>query len=57
LQVEQFARRLRSAAIAVIAGTVALVAGGAEVGAQDAIKIGVLAPLTGSFAENQGTPT
>ena len=27
-------------------------AGGAEVGAQDVIKIGLLAPLTGSFAEN-----
>ena len=52
MQVEKFARRLRSVAIAVVAGTVSLVAAGAEVGAQDAIKIGLLAPLTGSFAEN-----
>ena len=39
-------------AIVTIAGSVSYAITGTEVGAQDPIKIGLSAPLTGPFAEN-----
>lgn len=54
LTLEKFRRRL----LVVVIATAATAAGilfmsaGAEVGAQDAIKIGLSGPLTGPFAEN-----
>jgi branched-chain amino acid transport system substrate-binding protein len=52
LTLEKFGSRLLMGAIATIAGSVPFVIAGAEVGAQDAIKIGLSTPLTGPFAEN-----
>jgi branched-chain amino acid transport system substrate-binding protein len=49
---EKFGRRLLVSAIAAAAGSIPLLTTGVAIGAQDAIKIGLLAPLTGSFAEN-----
>jgi branched-chain amino acid transport system substrate-binding protein len=47
---EKLARRLPAIAVATVVGSVALT--GAKADAQDAIKIGLSAPLTGPFAEN-----
>jgi branched-chain amino acid transport system substrate-binding protein len=52
LTLEEFGRRLLVVAIATLAGSVSYVITGAEVDAQDAVKIGLSAPLTGPFAEN-----
>ncbi len=52
LTFEKFGRRLPVVAIVTIAGGVFWAITGAAVGAQDAIKIGLSAPLTGPFAEN-----
>jgi branched-chain amino acid transport system substrate-binding protein len=47
-----FARRLLAVAIAAGVGSAAIAFAGAKARAQDAIKIGLSAPLTGPFAEN-----
>jgi branched-chain amino acid transport system substrate-binding protein len=52
LTLGKFERRFLVLAIVTIAGSVSYAITGAEVGAQDAIKIGLSAPLTGPFAEN-----
>jgi branched-chain amino acid transport system substrate-binding protein len=52
LTLEKFGRRLLVGAIATVAGSVPFVIAGTKVGAQDVIKIGLSAPLTGPFAEN-----
>jgi branched-chain amino acid transport system substrate-binding protein len=49
---EKLGGRLLVVAIVTIAGSVSYAITGTEVGAQDAIKIGLSAPLTGPFAEN-----
>jgi branched-chain amino acid transport system substrate-binding protein len=49
---KKLVRRLVSVAIAIVVGSVSLPLAGARAGAQDAIKIGLSAPLTGPFAEN-----
>ena len=52
LTLEKLIRRLVSVAIASVVGSVSLALAGAQAGAEDAIKIGLSAPLTGPFAEN-----
>ena len=52
LTLEKFGRRLLVGAIATVAGSVPFVIAGTKIGAQDVIKIGLSAPLTGPFAEN-----
>jgi branched-chain amino acid transport system substrate-binding protein len=47
-----FARRLPAFAIAAALGSMSVAFPGAKAGAEDAIKIGLSAPLTGPFAEN-----
>jgi branched-chain amino acid transport system substrate-binding protein len=49
---ETFARHLPAFAIAAVLGSVSGAFPGAKAGAEDAIKIGLSAPLTGPFAEN-----
>ena len=48
----EFARRLLAVAIAAVVGSAAIAFAGAKARAQDAIKIGLSAPLTGPSAEN-----
>jgi branched-chain amino acid transport system substrate-binding protein len=48
----EFARRLLAVTIAAVVGSAVIVFAGAKARAQDAIKIGLSAPLTGPFAEN-----
>jgi len=50
LTLEKLARR--SLAVAIVVGGVSLVLTGASADAQDLIKIGLSAPVTGPFAEN-----
>lgn len=52
LTLEKFRRRLLVVVIATAAAGILFISAGGEVGAQDAIKIGLSGPLTGPFAEN-----